>query len=241
MNQELLLSKKTTELQYSEVFSYLRNLIKTAFAYEGRMPAGSDHAEQSEELDMQTRVLLEDLKTFYRGLSLDEVDRCFKNGLRNVYGDYYGLNNKTYGQWLAAFSNQKKALLQQQGPSKRLMAGNPEPSEEEKRRISDEQIETARQQVLKDGDLRWFMGVKSLFDNLVNRNRLKEDSWTAYTELARKKIKQDLQDEKRKAHDFREIRSISIRILDLGQTVESTDHIRTEAKRMACENYLRSL
>ncbi len=54
--------------------------------------------------------LASDLKKYNANLSFQEITLAFKNGYKGDYGEYFGLNNKTYFQWINAYAYGEKRL-----------------------------------------------------------------------------------------------------------------------------------
>lgn len=61
-----------------------------------------------------------DLKKYNSGITFKEIEIAFKNGWKNEYGDFFGLNNRTYFGWVNAYTwgesrlKVKKTLLNAQ-------------------------------------------------------------------------------------------------------------------------------
>lgn len=58
---------------------------------------------QKEDLRIQVDTLITEIQENFSYYKIDEVKIALKNGVRNKYGDYFGLNPKTYGGWLKAY------------------------------------------------------------------------------------------------------------------------------------------
>lgn len=64
----------------------------------------------NEQLKLTIDELCGDLKKDYGKLSFEEIEIAFKNGYKNEYGEYFGLNNKTYLGWVSAYSKEESRL-----------------------------------------------------------------------------------------------------------------------------------
>jgi len=54
--------------------------------------------------------LCEDLKKYNGSLSFSEIELAFKNGYKKQYGEFFGLNNATYFQWVNAYAYAENRL-----------------------------------------------------------------------------------------------------------------------------------
>ena len=64
------------------------------------------------------RELCSDIVRYFPSATFEEIELAFKNGYKEEYGEYFGLNNKTYFHWIGAYfhgekrSRIKKTLLE---------------------------------------------------------------------------------------------------------------------------------
>jgi len=108
---------------------------------------------QKEATNLTIDELCEDLKKYNGSLSFSEIELAFKNGYKKQYGDFFGLNNATYFQWVNAYAYAenrlriKKLLLE----AKEKQNTKPEKSEAEIKEIIEGGIITAFEQFKKGG------------------------------------------------------------------------------------------
>lgn len=69
-----------------------------------RIHAECGQVEDSENINITIDLLVKDLKTYNKNISFQEIELAFRNGIKNEYGDWYGLNNKTYFGWINGFT-----------------------------------------------------------------------------------------------------------------------------------------
>lgn len=56
-----------------------------------------------EQVNSTIDELCEDLKKYNSAITFEEIQLAFKNGYKKQYGDFFGLNNATYFQWVNAY------------------------------------------------------------------------------------------------------------------------------------------
>lgn len=66
--------------------------------------------EKKQILDLTVDELSSDFKKYNGNVSFREIEIAFKNGLKGEYGEYFGLNNKTYFQWVNGYTYGEKRL-----------------------------------------------------------------------------------------------------------------------------------
>lgn len=117
MNAELLLQKTQKELQYADLYKILCGIIMEAYQYCGQRLKGENEAEKGQELKFQTENLISDIADVkYKKFTIQDIKFAFKNGLKGEYGEWMGLNNKTYNQWLKGFLENRKSALVHTSP-----------------------------------------------------------------------------------------------------------------------------
>lgn len=95
--------------------------------------------------------LCEDLKKYNASLTFKEIELAFRNGWKGVYGDYFGLNNKTYFQWVNAYAFGEK----------RLRITNMLLKEKEKQNMKTEISEEEKERIIRNGAIKCFNEFKS--------------------------------------------------------------------------------
>lgn len=56
-----------------------------------------------EDLKANYQVLLNNLKQDYKYLTIKEIEIAFEKGSKGVYGEFFGLNQKTFYKWIDAY------------------------------------------------------------------------------------------------------------------------------------------
>jgi hypothetical protein len=81
----------------NKVSSEIDTLVNFTFAYKGHSPASE------REYEFTTTALKEDIFINFSNYTIEEVKLAFKLGVRGELGEYYGLNAKTFYDWLKAY------------------------------------------------------------------------------------------------------------------------------------------
>lgn len=99
------------------VYNFLNALVTKVHAIAGQA------ITELEILDFMVTELKKDVLTRFKGLTLQEVEIALTNGVKGDYGEYYGLNVKSFNKFLNAytFSEERSKAL-----SSRLTPVTPE-------------------------------------------------------------------------------------------------------------------
>lgn len=81
----------------NKVSSEIDTLVNFTFAYKGHSPASE------REYEFTTTALKEDIFINFSNYTIEEIKLAFKLGVRGELGEYYGLNAKTFYDWLKAY------------------------------------------------------------------------------------------------------------------------------------------
>ncbi len=98
--------------------------------------------EDEEAVDKTIDEFIRDVRKYFSTITIEEMKIAFSKGCKKEFGDFYGLNNKTYFEWLSAYmygvkrANAKKALLD----AKEKEIKKPELTEKEKEAIIHEGV-----------------------------------------------------------------------------------------------------
>lgn len=86
-----------------------------------------------EDAALHAGYYCQDLATYFPGIDTVEVKNIFERGVRDEYGDYYGLNARTFYRWTQAYV-QSEAAKERQLAKERIAARTderPQPTPEE--------------------------------------------------------------------------------------------------------------
>lgn len=103
-----------------------------------------------DEMQIQFTIddFVSDLKKETRTLSFAEIEIAFKNGYKEIYGKFYGLNNKTYFQWVNGYFYAENRLR-----VKKLLLDAKENQNKEPIKLSEQEIkEQMKAGILKSFD-----------------------------------------------------------------------------------------
>jgi len=81
----------------NDVSAQIDGLVNFTFAYKGHSPASE------REYEFITTALKEDIFIHFNTLTIEEIKLAFKLGVRGEMGEYYGLNPKTFYDWLKTY------------------------------------------------------------------------------------------------------------------------------------------
>lgn len=102
-----LQSTKISEMKKGDVKNLLLDIISKTY-YDGGIPMpGTDDRSQTVAIRLLTDALYEELQQF-KFLRIEEVRITFKNGVRGEYGEFFGLNIRTFYSWLKAWQFDEK-------------------------------------------------------------------------------------------------------------------------------------
>lgn len=100
-------STKISDMKKSDLEkTFIEILMKTYFDA-GQVVQGYDTKQQSIHLKLLSNGLYEELQAF-NFLRIDELKLAFKNGVRGEYGEWFGINIKTFHQWIKGFQFDQK-------------------------------------------------------------------------------------------------------------------------------------
>lgn len=83
----------------NEVSAQIDALVNFTFAYKGHSPASE------REYEFTTNALKEDIFLNFNNYTIEDVKLAFKLGVRGELGEYYGLNAKTFYDWLKSYKS----------------------------------------------------------------------------------------------------------------------------------------
>lgn len=111
--QLALESHKIAEMKKSDAVSVMIDILSKTYYDAGQVMPGYNVPEQTKNLQVLAGALHEETKQF-GFLRIEELRIAFKNGVRGEYGEYFGLNIKTFYQWIKGFQmddKRKNAIL----------------------------------------------------------------------------------------------------------------------------------
>ena len=105
--QLALQSGKISEMKKSELVKELNNILTKTYFDAGQIMPGFNTQEQTKNLQVLSVALYDELQQF-KFLRIEELKIAFKNGVRGEYGEFFGINIKTFYQWLKGYQNDEK-------------------------------------------------------------------------------------------------------------------------------------
>jgi hypothetical protein len=184
-------------------------------------------------------LLLKDLISYFGNFTMNEIAHSFKLGIMKEYGEWYGLNNKTFFQWLRGYLGSTKRL----DANKKQAAFNAEKNKP--KALTDEEKEA----LMKKGALEAFEYVKttgkhypdlgSATYNWLDRKKLIHftiDRKKAFIGVAMDNLRSNMVNEIDRTPTER--KAIQARIMELSHT---DDIVKTEAKKIALNVFFREM
>jgi hypothetical protein len=149
---------------------------------------------ESKELISLSNGVINEIKRYFINLKIDELDLCFQNGVRKVYGEYFGLNIVTFHQWIKSFMAEEKRLEAIKIRSTPRIEPIKEYTEEQKLNIQDEFMTFHKSRYLK---LRNFgsyeASIESIYKILVDTNEVSNIEFNANMQEAYDYVLEDLE------------------------------------------------
>lgn len=97
-------NKSIKDLEPNVVKRECADIISKAF-FDSGQKLGENSQESQKVLIFQTEALFSELTGVYANLTLPELKECFRRGVRNDSGQWFGLCGKTYHQFIKWFYN----------------------------------------------------------------------------------------------------------------------------------------
>lgn len=91
------LERKVKDCAVDELTVFMTGLIE-------RTHINCGQKVDEDYVDLYLDELISDLKKYNTGVSLQEIELAFKGGYKGAFGEWFGLNNKTYFGWINAFT-----------------------------------------------------------------------------------------------------------------------------------------
>lgn len=120
--KKALQSPRVIDEKSGMVYNFMVGLITKIYAISGKA------LEDIEIMNALATELQKDVLTRFKGLTLQEIDLAITNGIKGDYGEYYGINIRSFNQFLSAytFSEERgkalEARMTRVAPEKQLSA-----------------------------------------------------------------------------------------------------------------------
>jgi hypothetical protein len=188
---------------------------------------------ESKELISLSNGVINEIKRYFINLKIDELDLCFQNGVRKIYGEYFGLNIVTFHQWIKSFMAEEKRLEAIKIRSTPRIEPIKEYTEEDKLRIRDEFMTFHKLRYL---ELRnwgsYEASIEGIYKILIDTNEVSNIEFNANMQEAYEIVLEDLEMQS-KTNDLLLRRKLIAKIETL--TMESKEVINM-AKQITIED-----
>lgn len=192
---------------------------------------------EPEDYTIMAKVLSDDVVKLFPTITLMEMNEALYRGVMKVYGDYYGLNNVNFIEWIRSFVNEEKRIEALSVASK-LKEPKPEPNEAEKKAIAEESISTMIAHYKKTGEL--LNHGNANFHYLWNTGQIKfgKEQGEKYLSQAEVSIKSTLETERQMAKDGMNLIAAKALAKELESIVPNCERTRVEAGRLAIIDWI---
>jgi len=232
-----LSSQLITEMEKSDVLCRFSDLISQVYFINGqKLENGEAHAHM---LMLLCNGLYDEITKYFRFLRIDEVDIALNNGVRGEYGEYFGVNVKSFHQWLRAYqiSEVRKSKL------KEVTRQEKEVDKEQAKKKYWQTILKGFMAYKEKGELDLFMPTE-LFRQLWNNGfiKLTKEQSDRYLELAKQKLASEKEMLKRPTSKYEkqraEVLGALLSAFDSGkQTKEQDKILKSKAAELAIKDY----
>lgn len=120
--------KKVKEYNLKDITVLISSLIYKTHAECGTMADNNN-------INITIDSFIKDVRNYNTNISFQEIELSFRNGYKGEYGEWFGLNNKTYFQWINGYT---QSVKRRETIKKRQELLNPPPrvlSDQEKKKI----------------------------------------------------------------------------------------------------------
>lgn len=219
---------KAYKVNHEQLCEFIDKLIeKTGFRF-GKIPAG-------DELALMTLDLVGIINRDYRSLTPNDIDKAFEKGVFGEYGEFYGLNTRTFVMWLDSYEKNRIDMIAPITNKSRLIESRCNLTEEEKDKLMQAAYDRCFGYFEKAGEIRDFgnavydwLDKKGLIDLTVDEKN------EIFEQAKREVISRTKQ---RAVFEGSELNTPYLRLIDeLSQGGEKKQVIST-AKRIALKLY----
>lgn len=182
LNSKLIVDMQQTELKDRVIKTLAKTYIDCGKVIE------------SKELMSLSNGVINEIKRYFINLKIDELDLCFQNGVRKVYGEYFGLNIVTFHQWIKSFMAEEKRLKAIKIRSTPRIEPIKEYTEEDKLNIQDEFMTFHKLRYLKLRNWGSYeASIEGIYKILVDTNEVSNIEFNANIQEAYDYVLEDLE------------------------------------------------
>lgn len=194
---------------------------------------------QPMEFKIMVDGLYKDVSNCASTLTIEEINICFRNGCGKVYGEFTGLSNATFRNWLHKFiasPERQSAIKKQQEfltPPPKIL------TEKEKDELLNKGVLALFEDFKKKGSVLDIGGISYDYLDKIGLLRLSKARKLEIKSEAQSKLEIEAERKKQSAKGFVDLRD-AIKQLDAIKD-GSSDKIKFECKRIALNNYFKEL
>ena len=236
MTNDIVLSTSVGKINHAELKIKIAELIRWAH---NRMGAKKDSDFEAMVI-FDSNEVCRDLQTIpeFKNLTLPELSKIFQKGLTNGYGEFFGLNCVTYAKWIRAHLSEKKVsvgTLEHEIVKNRLAEAK-EPSEAEKKELSEANLQRVIEKFKKTGVIDDNGNPAYLYLWNTGRIRFDENKWESLMVRAEQIEKSRLHAAKEAAKDEVD----KIKVIEITRQLESLNPniIKAIARNLAVQEWV---
>jgi len=183
---------RASEINRTALANFLYQLLANIFLVAG-------YKSDEKQMQFLLEEVAKDIQTRFRLLELPEIKKAFDDGVRCLYGDYYGINTVTINKWLKSYVDSGEHNKYLENKVKTLA-----PLLEEKTRLSEAEIDD----IIRAGIITCFINYQITgvvldygspkIDWLLKKGIIKPtpEERSDYKEQARQELEQNARDKK---------------------------------------------
>lgn len=119
-------ARKIVDFTDNEAINSIMIILNTAYAELGQEPRGNSREERKNFMGNTVKLIIKDIKFYTPSLTMEDLRIAVEHGIRNMYGDYFGISAVTIHNFIDKYlkSDERLDAIQKQ---KRFAASNQEP------------------------------------------------------------------------------------------------------------------
>lgn len=179
-------------------------ILNKAFFELSKSPGGSTKEERKKQMTIMAKLIWNDSRLYYPNITMEEIELAITRGIRNVYGEFYGLNVISVHNFIEAFilSEERQAALERQRRFVESLKPAPEPTEAEKEKMVADGFELRRKEYSETKRICDYGNVN--YDYAVAKgliNLTADEKWELYYQ-AEKRVKVEMLQEATTLHQI---------------------------------------
>jgi len=195
---------RLADIPVNDALKKILQIVNKAYFELGKSPSGSTKEERKKLMMTMAKLILNDARLYFQKITIDEIEMAVKRGIRNEFGEFYGLNVIAVHKFIEGFieSEERKAALERQRRFVELLKPPPEPTAEEIAQKMAEGFEFCRNEYYQTKCIRDYGNVNyhyAVINGWINLTG--DEKWDLYHQ-AEKLVKVEMLQEATTFHQF---------------------------------------